>query len=67
MIARLLARMLSEKNRMRFIFNMLIECAWAESGKAVTITMVANDLSAEEIRVEEIEPGVYLAQLGEPK
>jgi len=67
MIARLLARMLSEKRRLQFILNMLIECAWAENGKAISITLVVNDLSADEIRVEEIEPGVYLAQLGEPK
>lgn len=67
MIARILARMLSEKNRLRFILNMLVECAWAESDKGLTITMVINDLGAKEIRVEEIEKGVYFAQLGEPK
>lgn len=67
MIARLFARMLSEKKRLGFILNMLVECAWAESSKAVTITLVVNDLYAEEIRIEEIQKGVYLAQLGEPK
>ena len=67
MIARLLARMLGEKNRLRFIYNMLVECAWAAPNKGVTITMVINDLNAKEIRVEEIEKGVYLAQLGKPE
>lgn len=67
MIARLFARMLSEKVRLRFIFNMLVECAWAEPDKGLTITLVINDLSAKEIRTEEIEQGVYFAQLGEPR
>lgn len=67
MIARLLSRVLGEKNALRFIFNMLVERSWAKDGKAITITMVINDLTAKEIRVEEHVPGVYLAQLGEPK
>jgi hypothetical protein len=67
MIARLLARSLSEKARLRFLLNMLVECTWAKADKAITITMVVNDLDAKEIRIEEIQTGVYLAQLGEPK
>jgi hypothetical protein len=67
MIARLLARMMSEKQRIGFIFNMLVECAWVDTGKAVTITMVVDDLAAKEILVEKVDDGVFLGRLGEPK
>lgn len=72
MITRLVARMLSEKMRMRILFNILLETALAQKGHEVTINFKVDDMHADEIVIREIENedipgGLYMARLGEPK
>ena len=71
MIWRLLARAVSDKMRMKILFNILLETALAQKGNEVTINLKVDDMYADEIVIREIENedisgGLYMARLGEP-
>lgn len=70
MIWRLLARAVSDKMRMKILFNILLETALTQKGNEVTINLKVYDMFADEIVIREIETediagGLYMARLGE--